>query len=378
MYPRLSRLARYLYTHVAKLSWAALLLLAGGHFVASWLALWLAGEAELSRPEIYWYFYVTTGTTVGYGDFSPVTDAGRMVTALLVMPGGIALLTIIIGKLVQLFSDHGRRWMRGLGDYSYLDNHIVILGWYGERTRKMVEHILGDTRRLPREIVLCAASDYMDNPLPEAVKYLRDSSISRPELLQRAGVAHASVVIALGADDNETLAAALAAAALNEDVHLVAWFEQPALAQILKAHCPQAECNVSLAIEMLVRSAQDPGSSRVHQQLLSNLEGPTQYSLTVPAGIPALSYGQVFNALKLRHEATLFGVARRVVNAGHGEDDGGENSGGGVEDLQLNAPFERPVAPGDVLYFIAASRLRGSDVDWAAIAPLERSADGLQ
>lgn len=368
MYPRLSRLARYLYVHVAKLSWPALLLFAGGHFAASWLALWLTGESELSRPEIYWYFYVTTGTTVGYGDFSPVTDAGRTATALLVMPGGIALLTIIIGKLVQLFSDHGRKWMRGLGDYSYLENHIVILGWHGEQTRNMVAHILGDTRRLPREIVLCAASEEMDNPLPEQVKYLRGSSISRPEILLRAGVSRASVVIALGANDNETLAAALAAAALNDSVHLVAWFEQPALAEILKAHCPQAECNVSLAIEMLVRSAQDPGSSRVHQQLLSNLEGPTQYSLAVPAGAPALSYGQVFKALKQRHEATLFGVARRAaVGPEHSESRGdGRDDGGG--ELQLNAPFEHPVESGDVLYFIAESRLRGNDVDWAEIA----------
>ena len=66
------------------------------------------------------------------------------------------------------------------------------------------------------------------------------------------------------------------------DGYIVAYFDQHSFADLLKAHCPHAECNVSLSIELMVRSAQDPGSSRVQRQLLSALEGPTQYSLQVP------------------------------------------------------------------------------------------------
>jgi voltage-gated potassium channel len=361
MYPRLSRLAKYIYLHVAKLTWIALLALSAAHFIISWLALAWAGETELAQPNVYWYFYVTTGTTVGYGDFSPQTSAGRAVTALLVMPGGIALLTIVIGKLVQLFSFHWRKSMQGMSDYSLLKEHIVILGWHGEKTRSMVAHILGDKLRLPREIVLCAASDVMENPLPAEVKFLRDHSLSNPALLARAGIPTAAIIIALGVDDNETLAATLAATALNKTAHIVAYFENPALADILKAHCPHAECNVSLSIEMLVRSAQDPGSSRVHQQLLSTLEGQTQFSLQVPDGVPPLKYADVFAALKNHYDATLIGLVQKHS---------------GAENLLLNAPSDHAIVAGDVLYFIAAARLRAGDIAWSemSVAALAESA----
>ena len=79
---------------------------------------------------------------------------------------------------------------------------------------------------------------------------------------------------------------------------MVAYFDQQSVADLLKAHFANAECNVSLSIEMMVRSAQDPGSSRVQRQLLSTLEGPTQFSLRVPENAAAVNYGTLFSKLK--------------------------------------------------------------------------------
>ena len=351
MHPIFSRLAKRIYRHVADLSWASLAAIAVVHFAASWAVLALVEGGDIARAGVFWYFYATTATTVGYGDFSPVTEAGRLVAVLWIMPGGIALFTSIIAKLVQMFADRGRKWMRGLGDYGHLEGHIVILGWHEPETRRMVEYIFGDIHREDREIVLGATRD-MDNPLPDTVKFVRAGALAAPELLRRAGAAGADRIIVLGNDDNETLAAALAAGALNQKAHLVAFFEQRPLADILEAHCPNAECNVSFAIELMVRSAQDPGSSRVQRQLLSTLEGPTQFSLRVPEGVAGLDYGAVFGALKERHDATLFGVARSELG----------------EDLVLNAPKGHPIRPGDLLYFMSASRIREGEIDWAAFA----------
>ncbi len=351
VHPIFSRLAKRIYRHVAELSWASLAAIAILHFVGSWVALAVFEGGGIARPDVFWYFYATTATTVGYGDFAPATEAGRLVAVLWIMPGGIALFTSVIAKLVQFFADRGRKWMRGLGDYGDLEGHIVILGWHDPQTRRMVEYIFGDSRRENREIVLGATQD-MNNPLPDTVKFVRAGGLAAPELLRRAGVAGADRVIVLGGDDNETLAAALGAGALNQKAHLVAFFEQGSLADILEAHCPNAECNVSFAIEMMVRSAQDPGSSRVQRQLLSTLEGPTQFSLRVPEGVAALDYGSVFGAMKERHDATLFGVARSELG----------------EDLVLNAPKDHPIRPGDLLYFMSASRIRETEIDWAAFA----------
>ncbi len=347
----LSRLAKAIYIKVSGLDWSVVIAVVLLHFVVSWAGLaWLDG-GETADPGIFWYFYITTATTVGYGDFSPATTAGRLVTTLWIMPGGIALFTTIIAKAIQAFTDGWRKKVRGLGSYEDLEGHIVILGWQGARTRWMVEHIRGDSSGARADIVLCSAQE-IENPIPDEVKFVRDVSLNSPDIMRRAGLAHADKVIALGQDDNETLAAALGAGAANPRVHLVAYFQQKSFAALLKAHCPQAECNVSLTIELMVRSAQDPGSSRVQSQLLSTLEGPTQYSLNVPGSVGELSYGVLFAAFKDRHDATLFGVA-------------GSRLG---DDLILNAAKDHRVPPGSLLYFMAATRIESSDIDWPALA----------
>ncbi len=351
MYLTLSRLARRLYARISALSWDTVLTVTVIHFAVSWGLMILAGGEKIASAELFWYFYVTTATTVGYGDYSPATAAGRVITTIWIMPGGIALFTTIIAKVVQQFSEKWRKRLRGLANYETLTNHIVILGWHGVRTQRMVDHILGGQREDNREIVLCCAQE-MENPMPDQVRFVRAAALNTPDLLRRAAVANAVFVIVFGHDDNETLAAALGAAAVNGEAHIVAYFDQQSFADLLKAHCPRAEANVSLSIEMMVRSAQDPGSSRVQRQLLSALEGPTQFSLQVPLHANPVTYGALFQEMKRKHEATLFGVAKSTLG----------------DDLLLNASLEAQVGPGMILYFMAARRIDPMEIDWPGLA----------
>jgi voltage-gated potassium channel len=350
MYLLLSRISKRLYVRISSLSWDTILSVLVIHFAVSWGLIALIGGEKIAGGEFFWYFYVTTATTVGYGDYAPVTVAGRAVTILWVMPGGIALFTTIVAKGIQKFSDKWRKRLRGLADYEKLTDHIVILGWHGIRTRRMVDHIRGGQGELRREIVLCCA-ETIDNPMPDQVRFVSGPALNTPDLLHRAAVGNAKFIIALGHDDNETLAAALGAAAVNAAAHIVAYFDQQSFADLLQAHCPNAECNVSLSIEMMVRSAQDPGSSRVQRQLLSTLEGPTQFSLQVPADAGSITYGALFSELKTKHDATLFGVAKSTLG----------------DDLILNAPLDIPIGPGMILYFIAVRRIDPAQIDWRAL-----------
>lgn len=345
-----SRVARRIYVKILGLTWGAVLVMTAFHFAVSWGLVATIGGEEIARPNIFWYFYVTTVTTVGYGDYSPVTSTGRLVTALWIMPGGIALFTAIIAKIVQLIVDKWRRRLRGQTSYENLSDHIVILGWHGSRTQWMIEQIRGGQGDEEREIILCSAfAD--ENPMPDEVRFVRGQSLNSPDLLRRAAVANANYVIALGHSDDETLAATLGAAAVNSKAHIVAYFDHQSFADLLKAHCPHAECNVSLSIELMVRSAQDPGSSRVQSQLLSTVTGPTQFSLVVPDDAKPMTYGALFSAMKTDHDATLFGVAKTTLG----------------DDLVLNAPSDHQVSPGMIVYFMAPHRIGSAQINWSAL-----------
>ena len=346
---RFSHFLKTLYSHCTRLSWGVLVLLVLIHALISFAVMRQFETGEITEKVAFWYFYMTTITTIGYGDISPKTPGSRLFTTLWIMPFGIMLFTASIAKFIQFIADSWRKRMRGEADYSYLENHILILGWQGARTRRMVEEIIADAGSIRREIVLCTTKD-IENPMPDRVKFVRDRALSDAGLHHRAGSAGAKVIMVLGHDDNDTLAAALAAASVNNHAHVVAYFEHQSFANLLTAHCPRAETMVSLSTEMMVRAALDPGSSRVHRDLLSVAGGENNFSLRVPGGTPVMRYGQLLQTLKQRHNATLIAVA-----------DDGEGHG-----LRPNAAGDTQVKPGAVLYYIAARRLDPAQVDWQA------------
>lgn len=344
--PYFSRLYKILYSHLSRLTWEMLLLLVTIHFAGTLLAMRLFEAGEITELDHFIYFYMTTVTTIGYGDISPKTEAGRLATAFWLQPGGILLFTMVIARFAQWISTSWRKRMRGEASYEDLTGHIVIMGW-GTRTQRMVDELAGDKRREHREIVLCARQE-IENPMPEHVKFVRDVTLASASLIKRSGVAGAHTVIVLGADDSETLAAGLAASAVNRDAHLVAYFADESFAHLLRAHCPNCEAIASIHAELLVRAASDPGASRVVKDLVSTAQAPFQISLMVPSGTKPARYLDLLLRFKERHNATLIGVASNTRD----------------DHIALNADCERMVQAGEILYLIAPERLHANEVAW--------------
>ena len=347
----LSRSLRFLNQQLLKLSWAAILAVMFLHYSLSWLLLVLAGEHFLVQPGQWLYFYVTTATTIGYGDFSPETMPGRLAAAAFIMPGAVVFFAAFLGKLSSLFIALWRKGMKGKADYSQeLQGHIVILGWHPEKTNRMVQLIFGDARREKREVVLCADQD-MENPFPERAWFVKGTRLTDQDVFLRAGIEHASRVIIFQETDEQTLTACLSVAATETKAHIVAWFEDQRMAGLVKSHCPQVECHTSLSVDLLVRSAQDPGSSRLQSQLLSTLEGPTQFSVRVPDDFSGTTFGQLLKVMKVQHEAIVLGVAETATG----------------NDLLLNPSADHVVKGGQLVYFMAAERIREKEIAWVAM-----------
>lgn len=314
-----------------------ILLLAIAYVVSSYLVLAAAGEADIIAPENFIYWLVVTGSTVGYGDFSPVTPAGKWAVTLWVIPLGLSLFAMVLTRAGFAISEFVQRGKKGLRTMNH-ENHTVIIGWNGARTLRLIELLLSRTNGDASEVVLCVEAD-IENPMPDRIDFVRVESFSHSETMQRASLDRAARIIIDNPLDDVTLTTALFCDKVSPHSHKTAYFQDETVGELLRSHCPKIECIPSVAVELLAKSSLDPGSARLHRQLLDSTYGMTQYSVQY-AGDTPLPVGNLFDHFKHKLSATLIGVRRD-----------------GEQKIDINPGLDENVARGDTLYYISAERL---------------------
>lgn len=302
-------------------------------FLTSWGAMALA-ERDIAAPGTYWWYFVITSATVGYGDVSPASTGGRVVGAYVVV-GGIVTLTLLFTQLADaLQSIRGRR-MRGVVPLD-LSDHVVLLGYWPGRTERIVAELTAESRC---QVVLCAWDEVTEHPLAhlDQVHFVR-GDLTHGDVMRRACVGRARTAVIDGRDDNETLAIALAVDHANPKIHLVAAVRDLGRrenlryvnegVQVVQWHMPF----------LLSEEANDPGITQVYNDLMSSGGHGNTYSLRVPTGFPHATVGDCATWLGRTHGATLL-----AVRDGNG--------------LRVSPPWDQPLPPGTTLYYVAGSRI---------------------
>ena len=224
---------------------------------------------------------LTTITTVGYGDMSAASWQGRTATVLLVYLGGIFVLAKVVGDFFDYRATRREAMNRGNWDWSSLRNHIVVVG-----SRFDSEHHLSrlfaeferDGRTAGRTIVLLSPA-YADG-LPSGlsalgVRYLHGSS-ANPELLDRAGIAHADIVVLLAADPRDAASDGVAFDIIHRirDVNQAAsviaeCVEDSNRTRLLRAGASLCVRPVRAYPEMLVNALLQPGVIEILENLFT-------------------------------------------------------------------------------------------------------------
>lgn len=344
----LGRLGRALGRHIRRVSWLAVVLALLAHMLLTWALLAIAGEEKLIPANAFPYYYMTTATTIGYGDLSPQTTPGRMVVAFLLMPGAVAFFAAVLTKTSVGLASYWRRHREGRMSYEGMEGHTVLVGWRGAESDRLVDLLLADTATDDEGLVV-VAEELKENHRPEQMRFVAIGTYADVPALRRAGIARARRVIVNPPTDDQTLAAVLAVMAHRPSAHVVAHFECGSALELVRSHYPQVECTRPMSAEVIARAAQDPGSSTLTQDLLSAGDGQTQFSLVVPEGV-ASTVQQVAACLK-----------------GHGGMFLGLREGGGA--LRLNPGDAERVQAGAVAYYLAARRIDASVLRCLAGAP---------
>jgi voltage-gated potassium channel len=307
------------------------------HIVVTYLMLLAAEETGITDdPVNFIYWYYTTTTTVGFGDITPKSDAGKLIASLWVMAGGIILVTGLIGAATSSLMNLWRNRLKGNVNFTSMRDHTVVVGWYGEQSERMIDLLIAESANAGEKIVLCDES-LEENPLPEKILFVKGESISSLQLLAKAGIEGASRIIVTGANDDQTLAVVLAINSMKHKAHLVAHFNNSQSAALAKQYVKNLEVASSMAMEILVRSARDPGTSDVIYDLLSIDTGVTLLSKVIKQGDQTV-YSRLANQLHAEHQATLIGFQKPGSEA------------------QIS-PLDSNLSVGDTLFYISTTRL---------------------
>lgn len=226
----LSKVWRFI-IHNHRARWIFLLSL----FMFLLVALIRAVEMSANRHyESLWdsiYWFVVTIATVGYGDITPRTTGGKLLTVPLIMLG-VILMSFLTGTIASILTATRIREGRGLQKLN-LQNHVVICG-YNSNIERVIGGIVSTARSLPDIVLINTHTENEITNLIErfseaTIRFVRGDYTAEPTLM-RASIVKASSAIILadpGPDgqakpDDRTLIAALAIKSVARNVEVCA------------------------------------------------------------------------------------------------------------------------------------------------------------
>lgn len=350
-----SRLIQLCQFHLGRLTWPGLLLLFSLHYSFCYFALNMLGETQLTgKLSDFIYYCSVVGSTLGFGDLSPQSDGGRWFTGLWHIPISVALFGALLGKMITVMQQVLTKGVRGLSSFSHLHDHLIIIGWRGQQTEKMINLLHYDQSKTFSQILLCETSALQYHPMQGAahVYFASVSNFNAPDEQTRIGLAHCDSVIIFAQNDEQTFTIALSVAQrVQPSSHIVAYMEDERYTSLLEQHCNQIEIVRNLSAEQLLRSVQDPGSSQSIASIMNPMLGDTGYVIEIPAQVSAFYYGGLMRYMKLHHDATVLGISHC-------------KNGRGIE---LNPVVSTQVRGGMWLHLIGNQRIAADEVQWQNI-----------
>ncbi len=315
--------------------WPLPVAVAGTIFVTSWAAIaLLEPDNDIDQPENFWWWFLVTTSTVGYGDLFPKSTGGRIVAAYVIV-GGVATLTILFSQLSGYLQTVKGRRMRGTARLDR-DGHIVLIGYRAGRTERIVAELVHDQRR---QVVLCAGLEVPEHPMADhpLVAFVRGEP-SGADVMSRAAVGSADTVIIDVDDDNAALAVALAVDHTSPGVHTVVGLRDLERREQLRYVNPAFQCVPWHQPYMLSEEALDPGITEVYADLMSSAGHGNTYSAAMPASLVGQTFGECQSWFGRSFAATIIAVR---------DPDG----------VRVNPGWDTAMAPGTTVYYLAARRI---------------------
>lgn len=279
-----------------------------------WVEAGAEGANIHSLVDAIWYSIVTL-TTVGYGDFFPVTSTGKIIGITFVI-GSLGLLGLLIGKATERFNEIQERKKMGFNGTDFT-NHIVIIGW-NDFSREVVNQLRNSDRQVA---IVTDQKDHIDliyGSFGKEDVFVLFSDWRDSSNFDKLNLNQTSVIFVNLPNDTDNLIAMLNVKKVNSQVDFVVALESSDLRDtFFSAGCTHVLSKNAIAARLIASYTYEPDVAMFANDLITstvyNEENEfdiQQYRITESNPLANQTFGHAFHTLKEKHNVIAIGICK--------------------------------------------------------------------
>lgn len=243
------------------------------------------------------YWSISTATTVGYGDITPVNSVGRWI-AVGVMLTCIPLFGSLFTFLAAFIMEARIRGMTGIGNLSLLRDHILVLG-YADESASVIKSLSTMAR------IVVVAEDLTPELLPTNVWMVKGDP-REASVLAKARVQHAKHVVITGMRDGDMLEVVIVLREIMPHLPIAVSTSSPVAVRALKSLGVQHTLNSQEILgHLLAKTLQAPHAAELLLAMVNSDEFVIDERPVLPEYI-----GRPFSELRAHFDGFVLGLAQ--------------------------------------------------------------------